>query len=41
MVIIKCKMCGGGLKIKEGAMVAKCEYCGFKQTISNQDNEKR
>ena len=41
MAIIKCKMCGGDLNITEGATVAECEYCGSKQTIPNQDNEKK
>jgi len=41
MAIIKCKMCGGDLSFVEGASVAECEYCGSKQTIPNQDNEKK
>lgn len=41
MAVIKCKMCGGDLVIKPGATVAECEYCGTKQTIPNQDDEKK
>ena len=41
MATIKCKMCGGDLTFAEGATVAECEYCGSKQTIPNQDNEKK
>ena len=41
MAVIKCKMCGGDLVIEPGAAVAECEYCGTKQTIPNQDDEKK
>ncbi len=41
MAVIKCKMCGGDLDIVEGSTVAGCKYCGSKQTIPNQDNEKK
>ena len=41
MAIIKCKMCGGDLNFAEGTSVAECEYCGSKQTIPNQDSEKK
>ena len=41
MAVIKCKMCGGDLVIEPGATVAECEYCGTKQTIPNQDDEKK
>ena len=41
MAAIKCKMCGGDLNISGGMTVAECEYCGSKQTIPNQDNEKK
>ncbi|MDY4754617.1 MAG: TIR domain-containing protein [Candidatus Faecousia sp.] len=41
MAIIKCKMCGGDLMIEAGSTVAECEYCGSKQTIPTQDNEKK
>ena len=41
MAVIKCKMCGGDLRFAENANVAECEYCGSKQTIPNQDSEKK
>ena len=41
MAIIKCKMCGGDLTLTEGQSVAECEYCGSRQTVPNQDNEKK
>ena len=41
MAVIKCKMCGGDLEIKEGLTVAECEYCGSRQTIPAADNEKK
>ena len=41
MAVIKCKMCGGDLMIEPGATVAECEYCGSRQTVPNQDNEKK
>ena len=41
MAVIKCKMCGGDLVIEPGTTVAECEYCGTKQTIPNQDDEKK
>ena len=36
---IKCKMCGGGLRIVAGSTVAECEYCGTKQTLPKLDDE--
>ena len=41
MVVLKCKMCGGTLDVKEGMTVCECEYCGSKQTIPTVDNEKK
>ena len=41
MAVIKCKMCGGDLVIEPGATVAECEYCGSRQTVPNQDSEKK
>ena len=41
MAVIKCKMCGGDLPVVEGQSVVECEWCGSKQTIPNQDNEKK
>lgn len=31
MAVIKCKMCGGDLRLIEGQSVAECEYCGTKR----------
>ena len=41
MPIIKCKMCGGDLRIEEGHTVCECEYCGTRQTVPSADNEKK
>lgn len=41
MAVIKCKMCGGDLEVREGLTVAECEYCGSRQTIPTADNEKK
>ena len=41
MVIIKCKMCGGDLRLTEGSTIAECEYCGSRQTVPSADNEKK
>ena len=41
MSLFKCKMCGGELEIAEGATIAKCEYCGTKQTLPRLNDEKR
>ena len=41
MAILKCKMCGGELKILDGVTVAECEYCGSRQTVPTADNEKK
>ncbi len=40
-VILKCKMCGGDLAPTPGESVTECEFCGTKQTVPNQDNEKK
>lgn len=34
MAVLKCKMCGGSLKISENVNVCICEYCGTAQTIT-------
>jgi len=34
-------MCGGDLNVTEGLSVVECEYCGSRQTIPSQDNEKK
>ena len=41
MAVLKCKMCGGELDIKEGSCVVECMYCGTKQTIPKLDSEKK
>ena len=41
MAVIKCKMCGGDLPVVEGQSVVECEWCGSRQTVPNQDNEKK
>lgn len=41
MAIIKCKMCGGNLRLEEGSTVCECEYCGTRQTVPSADNEKK
>ena len=41
MIIYKCKMCGGNLKITEESKIATCEYCQTQQTIPATDDEKR
>ena len=41
MPIIKCKMCGGDLRLEEGSTVCECEYCGTRQTVPSADNEKK
>ncbi len=41
MAVIKCKMCGGDLKLEEGSTVCECEYCGTRQTVPSADNEKK
>ena len=41
MAIIKCKMCGGDLMLREGVSTAECEYCGSVQTVPKADDEKK
>ena len=41
MAVIKCKMCGGDLKIVEDTSTAECEYCGSVQTVPKVDDEKK
>ena len=40
MAIIKCKMCGGKLTVKEGQTVVCCDFCGTHQTLPIFDDEK-
>lgn len=39
MAILKCKMCGGTLELKDNATTAECEYCGTLQTIPKGNND--
>ena len=41
MAILKCKMCGGTLQVKDGDTVAVCEYCNTKQTLPKLNDERR
>ena len=41
MNVIKCKMCGGDLEIKQGSTIAVCTYCGTQQTVLTADNERK
>jgi uncharacterized repeat protein (TIGR02543 family) len=41
MSLFKCKMCGGELNVHEGETVVTCEFCGTKQTVPNNDSEKK
>ena len=40
-MVIKCKMCGGDLDIRQGLTVCECEYCGSLQTIPVLNSEKK
>ena len=41
MAVMKCKMCGGDLVLRENASVTECEYCGTLQTVPSADSEKK
>jgi len=41
MAIIRCKMCGGDLIFEPDSTLAVCEFCGTRQTVPSQDNEKK
>ena len=40
-MVFKCKMCGGDLNPDRGSAVCECEFCGTKQTVPAQDDEKK
>ena len=40
MAVFKCKMCGGTLKVEENAKVCECEFCGTKQTLPSENDER-
>ena len=39
MALLKCKMCGGDLNVKDGLTVAECEFCGTEQTLPKASDE--
>lgn len=39
MAILKCKMCGADLNIREGMTVCECDYCLTKQTVPLIDSD--
>lgn len=41
MAVYKCKMCGAQLEVSDGKTVVTCEYCGSKQTVPNNDDERK
>lgn len=40
MSLIKCKMCGGELNVKENEQLVTCDYCGSTQTIPVVNDER-
>lgn len=40
MIELKCKMCGGNLKIIDRRSYATCEYCGSTMTLPNMNNDR-
>lgn len=40
-MVLKCKMCGGTLKINANQTTAVCEYCGTQQTLPKMDDDRR
>lgn len=41
MAIIKCKMCGGDMKISPDSSFGTCEYCGTIMTLPKVNDEQR
>ena len=41
MQALKCKICGGDLKVTEGSHICECEYCGTRQPLPSVDNDVR
>lgn len=39
-MVIRCKICGGDLLLKEGSNLAACAYCGSMMTVSLHEDEK-
>lgn len=40
-VMFKCKMCGGDLALTQGSTIATCDFCGSRQTVPNNDDDKK
>lgn len=40
-IILKCKMCGGSLKIRDKSNICECEFCGTQQTVPIIDSDKK
>ena len=38
MAVLKCKMCGGELTIREGISIIKCDYCGNTNTLPKENS---
>ena len=38
-MLLKCKICGGDLDIKENSNITVCKYCGTEQALPKIDNE--
>ncbi len=41
MSVFKCRRCGGDLAIEQGPNIARCEYCGTRQTVPTADNDEK
>lgn len=41
MSILKCKMCGGDLRVSDESKIVECEYCGTRQTVPDGNDEKK
>lgn len=39
MALLRCKMCGGDLKVVQGASSCTCEFCGTEQTVPTVKDE--
>lgn len=40
MAVMKCKICGGDLVVEPGAAIAVCEYCGTRQTVPTEKQDR-
>lgn len=41
MALLKCKMCGGDLKVSPEMTVATCQYCGSSMTLPKETDERK